>query len=290
MSVYVMPRIKLGGHKATTRYSYKMEEQHIIIDKSDTHIQHAYICTQEPRTFHTQKQKITLGNSAVYGDMLFIDDEIQSSTSDEKIYHSTMARIPLYGFPDQGRPLKILVCGSAEGCLLRELLKVSQGANAMITQVDWDKELVDYFRGPGHHWNDGAYEKAQRLQLVYENVFTWIKGVDVAEKWDIMYMDLIDPDESTHELYNEFLQDCSAHLADNGRLIINNGEFTPSMKGLLPIIHEIFPEYNLCIVPCYIPSYMGIWNFVYIQKDRMNMSYIEKMSALPTQWSNWRPF
>lgn len=262
-----------------------------IVDKSDTHIEHTYICKEPPVEFHTARQKVVLGKSEVYGEMLFLDDEIQSTTSDEGIYHKVMAQVPFQGYgPDHG--VRILICGSAEGCLLREIQKLGlQGVK--ITMVDWDQELVEYFKGEkGQIWNSGAYQKAERdgnLTLLYEDIFQWIKGAPSETMWDIIYIDLIDPDEEYHPLYADFLADCQKHLSASGRLILNHGEFTPEMSSLIPIVRNVFPECHYAIVPCFVPSYMGVWNFLYVQKEKMNLNYLERVSALRTQWNMWKP-
>lgn len=265
--------------------------KYTIIDKSDSHIEHTYICREPPVEFQTARQKVVIGKSDVYGEMLFIDDEIQSTTSDEKIYHSVMAQAPFQGYgPEYGE--RILICGSAEGCLLREIQKMNL-KNAKITMVDWDAELVEYFKGEGgRNWNMGAFQKADadgNLTLLYEDVFQWIKGVSEDVKWDIMYVDLIDPDVEYHGLYLDFLVDCQKHLSASGRIILNHGEFTPQMSGLIPIVRQVFPDYNYAIIPCFVPSYMGIWNFLYLQPGKMNMSFLEKISALRIQWNSWSP-
>ena len=262
-----------------------------IVDKSDSHVEHTYICTEKPLEFQTARQNVVIGKSVVYGEMLFIDDEIQSTTNDEGIYHKVMAQAPFQGYgPDHGA--RILICGSAEGCLLREIQKMGiQGAQ--ITMVDWDKELVEYFKSEkGQIWNSGAYQKAERegnLTLLFEDVFHWIKGVSSETVWDIIYIDLIDPDTEYHGLYADFLTDCQKHLSNSGRLILNHGEFTPQMSSLIPIIKDVFPEYSYAIIPCFVPSYMGVWNFLYLQKDKMNLNYLERVSALRTQWAMWSP-
>ena len=94
-------------------------------------------------SFNTKRASINLITNPFFGRMLFIDGVLQSSTSDEEIYHKAITQ----HINPSG---KILIAGGAEGACARELLKSSTPVLKVI-MVDWDGELVEYMRQEPWH-------------------------------------------------------------------------------------------------------------------------------------------
>lgn len=85
---------------------------------------------------NTKYQQLDIIEVEKLGRCLFIDGFIQSSESDEFIYHQAMVHpaMELHSNPE-----KILICGGGEGATLREVLKYQID---FVWVVDIDKKVL----------------------------------------------------------------------------------------------------------------------------------------------------
>ena len=141
-----------------------------VTDLGDKHVVHTHRCKSEPRKYITKKQTFIIADTLGFGESLFIDDELQSTMADEAIYHSALVHGAAAACRfESGGPKNVLIIGGGEGCTIREVLKYSTIES--VDQVDWDEELVTYFRATdgGRKWNGGAYEDP-RVRVSFEDV------------------------------------------------------------------------------------------------------------------------
>ena len=73
----------------------------------------------------SQYQQVAVLRSPVFGKMLVLDGDTQSSQADERIYHETLVHPALAGADDRR---DVLILGGGEGATLREVLRVSDVA------------------------------------------------------------------------------------------------------------------------------------------------------------------
>ena len=193
------------------------------VSESDT-------ATSYPVTRRVFEGRTTVGtdtiiaDSPVYGRMLFLDGELQSATADEHIYHETLVH-PAMGLAmaSLGAAVRrVLVVGGGEGATVREVLRWPD-----VQHVDW----VDYDRD---------------LVLLCEEYLGWAPSVrddprvryraaDIGEAWpaladmyDVIVLDLPDPDGETGYLYSEqFWEDVKLHLCPSGYLVTHCGPVRP---------------------------------------------------------------
>ena len=89
--------------------------------------------------------ELVLAESPTYGRFLATDGELQSTQSDETIYHehlvhpAIIAYRALYG----EKPLRVLVLGAGEGATIRELVRYSRDSVSYIMWNDIDEHLVN---------------------------------------------------------------------------------------------------------------------------------------------------
>ena len=206
-----------------------------------------------------------------HGQMLFIDNVHQSSLSDEHLYHETFVHGLMYGLLN---PKKVLILGGSEGCLAREVLKWKSVEH--ITQVDWDKDLIDYFRGPGGApWNGGVYEDP-RVNVVIAEALSWLKEND--EVYDAIFVDLLDPSDTTMGLLRAIMSEAKRHLSPTGGGIsVNAGNVCPSVYTKACVLAEIMkltyeePRFHRVASRVNVPSFYGDWCF---------------LMAVPKTWSS----
>ncbi len=68
-------------------------------------------------------QQVAVLRSPVFGKMLVLDGDTQSSQADERIYHETLVHPALAGAADRSG---VLIIGGGEGATLREVLRSSR--------------------------------------------------------------------------------------------------------------------------------------------------------------------
>ena len=198
----------------------------------------------------------------VEGEMLFIDDQHQSTLQDEYIYHETFVHSLMSGILS---PRRVLILGGAEGCMAREVLKWP-GVERVV-QVDWDKSLVDFFRTPkvAARWNQGAYDDP-RVEVYCKDAMVWLQ--ETQEHFDAIFIDLLDP-ESVQDIcfMKNCINLCKQRLAPNGGLACNVGRVlagrrTPACD-LADFMATEFtlPSFHRFAVKTFVPSYMGEWAF-----------------------------
>jgi spermidine synthase len=193
-------------------------------------------------------------------EMLFIDDQHQSSKSDEFRYHETFVHSLLCGM----KAKKVLVLGGAEGCMLREILKWQ--SVEQVTQVDWDSSLVNYFKYDGEHWNGGAY-KHPKVNYICAEALGWLRASN--ELYDAIFVDLLDPRETDMVFMKTLLTLCKERLAPGGGLSVNAGQVKleeTTACSLATFMKDTFtePKFHRVGLRTHVPSYKGAWGFCMI--------------------------
>ena len=191
--------------------------------------------------------------------MLFIDDHHQSSKSDEFRYHETFVHSLMMAVPNAKN---VLVLGGAEGCMLREILKW-KGVEA-IKQVDWDDSLVNYFKYDGATWNGGAYN-SPKVKYECDEAIHWLETSN--EKFDAIFVDLLDPFDTSILFMKKLINLCKARLNKGGAISINGGRVHKDETTICKIAEYIQTtfddrEYNRKAIRVHVPSYQGIWCFL----------------------------
>jgi len=201
--------------------------------------------------------------TADYGEILIIDDEFQSSQSDEHIYHETLVHSLMLGLKS---PKRVLILGGAEGCTTREVLAWSSVEH--IVQVDWDASLLQYFQTAGHRWNGDVYTNS-KIELYCMNALDYLTTYN--DMFDVIIIDLLDPNTREESvLLQKIIGLCKEKLSKDGGISINcgsiNSEINPHGLYLLNWMKEYFPEpkYNRLALHVNIPSFLGEWGFAMI--------------------------
>ncbi len=146
---------------------------------------------------------------------LFIDGNIQFSSADEFRYHESLVH-PAMGLLDH--PAKVLLLGAGDGMAAREVLK--HPSVERVTLVDLDPEMTRLFstRPALVELNQGALSDP-RVRI--HNADAQIFLENSAERWDLIVLDLPDPNnEGLGKLYSRsFYRLAAKHLTPRGLLV-----------------------------------------------------------------------
>lgn len=221
----------------------------------------------------TSFQEVVIAESPTYGRVLFLDGEIQSSSSDEAIYHEHLVHpllASLSGIPNK----KVLVVGGGEGATVREVLRWSADAVASVDWVDIDGDLVDLCQ-THLGWTDNSVHNDSRLMFCPDDINSFLDRT--GGLYDAIILDLPDPDvemldeatDLSDTLYGpRFRERIISHLAPGGGIVTHCGPIRPGAdeancsEGMVWIREQLFKgmevfPYHVCI-----PSFQGEWGFM----------------------------
>ena len=221
----------------------------------------------------TDFQEVVIAESPTYGRVLFLDGEIQSSSSDEAIYHEHLVHpimASLAGIPNK----KVLVVGGGEGATVREVLRWDASSVASVDWVDIDGDLVTLCR---QHlgWASDSVHEDPRLMFCPDNINSFLDRTHGL--YDVIILDLPDPDVAVlsfadpkdDELYGpKFRNRILSHLAVDGGMVTHCGPIRPGehadicRSGMTWIDRNLFDDFDAVPYHVCIPSFQGEWGFM----------------------------
>jgi spermidine synthase len=162
----------------------------------------------------TPFQSVAVLRTAVFGKMLVLDGDTQSSQNDEKIYHESLVH-PALAACDPRR--EVLILGGGEGATLREVLRHPDVARC--TMVDIDGDVVELSKKYLPEWSAGAFDDP-RANVIIGDALAFIKQPGT---FDVIISDLTEPlpDSPSFPLFNgEVFRDIKARLAVGGVYVL----------------------------------------------------------------------
>jgi len=166
----------------------------------------------------TDYQKMNFYFNKEFGRVLTLDNIVQTTESDEFVYHEMMVHVPLFSIEN---PKNVLIVGGGDGGALREALKHT--ALERVDMVEIDPGVVELSNKylPGHN-EAGLIYKNPRANLIIQDAFKYIK--ETTQKYDVIIVDSTDPIGAAEALFSEeFYKLCKDALKPNGILITQNG-------------------------------------------------------------------
>jgi spermidine synthase len=150
------------------------------------------------RTFfagRTQFQDVAIVSTPVFGKMLIIDGDTQSSQLDERIYHEALVHPALAATGAR----TALILGGGEGATLREVLRSPAIERAVM--VDIDGEVVALSREFLPEWSSGAFDDP-RADVIVGDALAYLADGD--STFDVILSDLTEPleDSPSNPLFN----------------------------------------------------------------------------------------
>ena len=222
----------------------------------------------------TQYGDVVIAKSPVYGKLLFIDDELQSAESDERIYHEHLVH-PILNATVGTAEKRVLIVGGGEGATTREVLKWSPKHVKEVVWIDIDQELVDLCKQHLAYAN-GVYEDS-RVKFHAKDIRKYL--AETAELFDVIILDLPDPDveylseysaeedANDYELYGPtFWKNIKSKLTANGQIVTHTGPVSPGKdankwRAGLTWIEQIAKMPLSVAYHVNIPSFQSEWGF-----------------------------
>jgi spermidine synthase len=126
---------------------------------------HAHAIDETYYVGRTELQSIAVLSTPVFGKLLVLDGDTQSSQADEKIYHETLVHPALGAIDDRA---EVLILGGGEGATLREVLR--DEAVRRCTMVDIDGRVVELAQRYLREWSDGAFDDPRARVIIADGL------------------------------------------------------------------------------------------------------------------------
>ena len=214
---------------------------------------------------HTKYQRMEIMDSGSYGRCLVLDGKMQSSITDEFIYHEALVHPALLAHPDTKR---VFIVGGGEGATLREVLRHKSVEYCMM--VDIDQEVVQKSKELLSEWHQGAFDDP-RTDLRFMDARKYLE--ETSDTYDAIIIDISEPVEEgpAYLLFTrEFYEIVKERLSPDGVISLQAG--TTALHQLLNFtavnktLSTVFPVVAPYDVP--IPSFALPWGFTLASKNR----------------------
>jgi spermidine synthase len=213
----------------------------------------------------TDKTEIRYVETKSFGNMLFMDGEVQLSTMDEHRYHETLVH-PLMCRTIRDSELNVLVIGGGDGCAVREILKWGKVVSS-VTVVDYDDEFVhEYGMDRLSEVNRYAFDDP-RVSYICDDAVNYLRRNKFL--FDVIFIDLPDPDgHEMVELYTKVI-----NLAVDRYKIGISMHVGPAMIDPESPQRQIITQFKKLLQgtnrrvemgTCYVPSFSNDWAFLYV--------------------------
>lgn len=207
----------------------------------------------------TEVAEVVIVENADYGRMLFLNRELQSASYDEAIYHETLVH-PIMHSLDSRDDKSVLVIGGAEGATVREVLKWGPNKVRHVDWVDIDGELVNICRRYLRYAPNSVYESGY-VTYYNQDIMTFLDTMERAARYDIVIIDLPDPDPQEEVLYGPvFWHLIHRSLRQGGGIVSHVGPVEPRRRPGLEIVQQGAGGGGHAY-HTHIPSFQGEWGF-----------------------------
>ncbi len=209
----------------------------------------------------TKYQDVLLAELEGFGLSLVIDNYIQSTLSDEYIYHESLVHPAMILHPS---PRRVLILGGGEGATLREVLKHSTVKEAVM--VDIDGEIVEFAKKYLEPMHRGSFNDPRARVVIMDGKKYVEKAIERGEKFDVVIMDLTDPysSEVAKPLYSrEFFENISRIMNSESVIVTQAGNtwfYGDAYKYVLENMMKVFK--HILEYYAWIPSFTYVNNFI----------------------------
>ena len=229
-----------------------------------------------------------------WGMTCYMDNAVQSCELDESLYHETLVHPVMSSVI---RPRKIMIIGGGEGATVREVLKWP--CVERVDMYEWDQEVIQLFQSKYPQWAKGAWNDP-RLHLHFDDIFQIIDQTP-ADTYDVIIIDLFDPEESNRESWKHLLQHITNWAKPTGSIAMYAGmrsriqaeqpyqmltEILLDLSDTNVLFYRIITPYRV-----FIPSFLGEATFLLMSFSPKVPFYPSIPSHLTDSiWDSYRLF
>ncbi|MBV9719660.1 MAG: methyltransferase domain-containing protein [Candidatus Eremiobacteraeota bacterium] len=252
----------------------KTQTWHWYVEEFAPTEQHHHAVDRVYYSGRSEFQEIAVLRSPVFGKMLVIDGDTQSSQADEAIYHEALVHPAMAGSADRR---EVLILGGGEGATLREVLRSPFVSRA--TMVDIDARVVELAREYLGEWAAGAFDDP-RARVIVGDALEFMKEDD--GRFGVIVSDLTEPlaDSPSSPLFNDAVfKLIKSRLSDGGVYVLQastgavvNAALHCKMARTLRRHYE-----HVVSFVTYVPAFDTEWAFLACS-DRVDLAALDTQS------------
>jgi spermidine synthase len=225
----------------------------LVFDWLNANSGYGFTASETIKTVQSPYQRIEVYDTPQFGRMFRLDGRMMTSEGEEFFYHECMTHPAMLAHPN---PESVLVIGGGDGGSSEELLK--HPSVRRIVMAELDQAVIDISRQYLGRIHRGALDDP-RLQIRIGDGFEYVRST--AERFDLIVLDLTDPDTPAFHLYSEsFFRLCQAILKPGGMLTLHLGSpvfqestVRKNAQSLRNVFRQVHP------MALYIPLYGSLW-------------------------------
>ena len=233
------------------------DTHHVTLEWLTPDIVHGLASRRLPEITQTEFQRLEWHHTRSLGRTLSLDGAFMLSERDEFIYHECMVHVPALA---HAAPRSALVMGGGDGCTARELLKYKSIERIVIAELD--PAVIASCRQHLAIVNQGALDDS-RVKIVIGDAMKTL--TDHAETFDLIVMDLTDPDDAADSPSKALYSKASfelirSRLSPNGLMTAHIGSpfYHPErFSKTLADLRGVFP--HVCAYKAFMPIYGAEW-------------------------------
>lgn len=214
---------------------------------------YGFRATRRLETIRTPYQTLEVFDTAQWGKLFRLDGAYMTSEKDEFFYHEPIVHCAAVAHP---APRNALVIGGGDGGSSEELLK--HPSLQRVVMAELDPEVVRVARQHLASVHRGAFDDP-RLEVRIGDGFAFAR--ETHERFDLVVLDLTDPDTPAHRLYTRaFFETARGLLAPGGALSLHLGSpvyQAERVRALLADLAAVFPVVRP--LGLHIPLYGAYW-------------------------------
>jgi spermidine synthase len=233
--------------------------------------QHHHAIDEQLFAGRSEFQQVAVVRSPVFGKMLVLDGDTQSSQADEKIYHEALVHPALAAAQDRR---EVLILGGGEGATLRETLRCPEVVRA--TMVDIDALVIDLSKKYLGEWSAGAFDDL-RARVIVGDALAFMRSD--ADRYGTIVSDLTEPlaDSPSHPLFNdEVFKLIKSRLADGGVYVLQASTAAVHNAALHCMMARTLRRHYAHVVSfsTHVPAFDTEWAFLACS-DRIDLARLD---------------
>jgi spermidine synthase len=254
-----------GTAVSTTASSEESQQRDaLIFDWLNAHAGYGYTAKKQLAAFESPYQRVEVYDTHQFGKLFRLDGRLMTSEGDEFFYHECMTHPALLAHPN---PQSVLVIGGGDGGSTEEILKHPSVKRVVMAELD--PAVIEVAREHLQAIHKGALDDP-RLTIKIGDGFEFVKNC--SEKFDLVILDLTDPDTPAFHLYTEdFFRLCQRVLNPGGLMTMHLGSpvYQPAaVKKNAAALRRVFKQVQPLSV--FIPLYGSLWCLA-IASDTVNV-------------------
>jgi spermidine synthase len=205
-------------------------------------------------------QRIALTGAPAGPFSLYLNNNLQFSSADERRYHEALVH-PAFAALPPGSARRALVAGGGDGLALREIFKYSEVESVTLVELDPAVTALAAAEPAWRARTGGAFADP-RLRVVHDDAMAYLTRP--GERYDLIVVDFPDPNNlSLGKLYTtRFYRDAARRLAPGGAMVVQATSPYYSRGSFWTVVTTIEAS-GLHARPyhAFVPSF-GEWGFV----------------------------